>query len=165
MHWIYFILKKYLSGHKNIDLDDFRHPYFNFCLMNKIFFSSSSKLFRMFLEVFSSYSEQWDRWRRKYGKYWNKIEKKTLSSLLLVNFANFIRVLVSSFFVGILCFGAFWVFSQFVSKSFIQDLQSKSLTAFFTFHCNFYANFILGAQFKLWKNSLHFLLGNHTSKS
>jgi len=36
-----------------------------------------------------------------------KLKKKTLSSLLLVNFANFIRVLVSSFFVGILCFGAF----------------------------------------------------------
>lgn len=119
MQWIYLILKKYLSGHKNIDLDDFRHPYFNFCLMKKIFFSSSSTFFRMFLEVFSSYSEQWDRWRGKYGKYWNKIEKKTLSSLMLVSFTNFIRVLVSSFFVVISCFGAFL-------RSFLNLFQSHS---------------------------------------
>lgn len=162
MQWIYIILKKYLSGHKNIDLDDFRHPYFNFCLMKKIFFSSSSTFFRMFLEVFSSYSEQWDRWRGKYGKYWNKIEKKTLSSLMLVNFTNFIRVLVSSFF----CFGAFLrsFLNLFQNHSF-RIYKVKISQLFFIYFCNLMQIIFWGLSLSCEKILCHFFFCNHTSKS
>jgi len=112
------ILKKYLSGHKNSDLDDFRHPYFNFCLMKKDFL-----IFIMcyFLECFWRFFHHSVSNGTGEGGNMEDTEKKLkkrlkFSSMSLVNFVHTFRALVSSFLCVKACFLSF--FNLFQSHSF-----------------------------------------------
>jgi len=62
--------------------------------------------------------------------------KKDLKLFDVSKFYKFIRVLGFVFLVLHSVFELILVSFQFVSKSLIQDLQSKNFTAFFVFYCS-----------------------------